>query len=62
MIALFAVTAAGRRAADEVAAALGASRRELAELPALWPELDGAVLDRLKQTYLDLEGDLEGDS
>jgi cobalt-precorrin 5A hydrolase/precorrin-3B C17-methyltransferase len=43
MIALFAVTAAGRRAADEVAAALGASRRELAELAQLWPELDAAV-------------------
>jgi cobalt-precorrin 5A hydrolase / precorrin-3B C17-methyltransferase len=43
MIALFAVTAAGRHAADEVAAALGASRRELAELAQLWPELDAAV-------------------
>ncbi len=43
MIALFAVTAAGRRAADELAAALGASRPELAELPGLWPRLDAAV-------------------
>lgn len=43
MIALFAVTAAGRRAADEVAGALGASRHELAELPRLWPRLAGAV-------------------
>ena len=43
MIALFTVTAAGRRAADDVAAALGATRHELAELPALWPQLDGAV-------------------
>ena len=43
MIALFAVTAAGRRAADEVAAALGASRHELADLARLWPELDAAV-------------------
>ena len=43
MIALFAVTAAGRRAADEVAGALGASRHDLAELADLWPRLDGAV-------------------
>jgi cobalt-precorrin 5A hydrolase/precorrin-3B C17-methyltransferase len=43
MIALFAVTAAGRQAADEVAAALGASRHELDELAELWPRLDGAV-------------------
>ena len=43
MIALFAVTAAGRRAADDVAAALGATQHGLAELPALWPQLDGAV-------------------
>ena len=43
MIALFAVTAAGRRAAAEVAAALDATPAELADLPALWPELDGAV-------------------
>ncbi|HXV94337.1 MAG TPA: precorrin-3B C(17)-methyltransferase [Pseudonocardia sp.] len=45
MIALFAVTAAGRRAAEEVAAALGpgAEIRGLDELPALWPRLDGAV-------------------
>jgi cobaltochelatase CobN len=28
----------------------------------LWAKPDDAVLDRLKQTYLDLEGDLEGDS
>jgi cobalt-precorrin 5A hydrolase / precorrin-3B C17-methyltransferase len=43
MIALFAVTAAGRRAAADVAAALGATQHGLAELPALWPQLDGAV-------------------
>jgi cobalt-precorrin 5A hydrolase / cobalt-factor III methyltransferase / precorrin-3B C17-methyltransferase len=43
MIALFAVTAAGRQAADEVAAVLGASRHELDELAELWPRLDGAV-------------------
>lgn len=42
-VALFAVTAAGCRAADEVAAAIGATRRELGELARLWPELDGAV-------------------
>jgi len=28
----------------------------------LWAEPDDAVLDRLRQTYLDLEGDLEGAS
>ena len=43
MIALFAVTAAGRAAAAEVAAALDATPAELAELPRLWPQLDGAV-------------------
>jgi cobalt-precorrin 5A hydrolase/precorrin-3B C17-methyltransferase len=43
MIALFAVTAAGRRAAAELAPSLGATSAELADLPALWPELDGAV-------------------
>ncbi|GAA2553302.1 precorrin-3B C(17)-methyltransferase [Pseudonocardia hydrocarbonoxydans] len=43
MIALFAVTDAGRRAAAELAPALGAQLRTLDELPALWPELDGAV-------------------
>ncbi len=43
MIALFAVTAAGRRAADELAPTLGAERRELAELADVWPALDGAV-------------------
>jgi cobalt-precorrin 5A hydrolase / cobalt-factor III methyltransferase / precorrin-3B C17-methyltransferase len=43
MIALFAVTAAGRRAADEVAGALGAARHDLAELKEMWPRLDGAV-------------------
>lgn len=43
MLALFAVTDAGRRASAEVAAALGAEPRELAELPDLWPDLDGAV-------------------
>jgi cobalt-precorrin 5A hydrolase/precorrin-3B C17-methyltransferase len=43
MIALFAVTAAGRRAAAELAPTLGATPAELADLPALWPELDGAV-------------------
>lgn len=43
MIALFAVTDAGRRAADEVAPALGAEVRTLDELTALWPDLDGAV-------------------
>ncbi len=43
MIALFAVTAAGRAAAAEVAAAVGATPAELADLPTLWPDLDGAV-------------------
>jgi cobalt-precorrin 5A hydrolase / precorrin-3B C17-methyltransferase len=43
MLALFAVTEAGRRAAAEVGAALGASTHPLDELPALWPDLDGAV-------------------
>ncbi len=43
MIALFAVTAAGRGAADEVAGALGATRHDLADLAALWPRLDAAV-------------------
>jgi cobalt-precorrin 5A hydrolase / cobalt-factor III methyltransferase / precorrin-3B C17-methyltransferase len=43
MIALFAVTAAGRRAAAEVAGPLDAGVHELAELPELWPKLDGAV-------------------
>ncbi|HWM60068.1 MAG TPA: precorrin-3B C(17)-methyltransferase [Pseudonocardia sp.] len=43
MIALFAVTATGRYAADQVAGALGAERRELAELAQLWPRLDAAV-------------------
>jgi cobalt-precorrin 5A hydrolase / precorrin-3B C17-methyltransferase len=43
MIALFAVTAAGRRAAAEVEAALDASPAELADLATLWPDLDGAV-------------------
>lgn len=42
-LALFAVTAAGRRAADEVAAVLGGSVHPLGALPDLWPELDGAV-------------------
>ncbi|MGQ0576017.1 MAG: precorrin-3B C(17)-methyltransferase [Pseudonocardia sp.] len=42
--ALFAVTAAGRRAAAELAAALpGAEVAELDELPARWPSLDAAV-------------------
>ncbi|WP_219419552.1 precorrin-3B C(17)-methyltransferase [Pseudonocardia nigra] len=43
MIALFAVTDAGRRAAGEVAGPLGAQLRGLDELPALWSRLDGAV-------------------
>ena len=43
MIALFAVTDAGRRAAAEVGPALGASTHPLDALPALWPELDAAV-------------------
>ncbi|MGI8799024.1 MAG: precorrin-3B C(17)-methyltransferase [Pseudonocardia sp.] len=47
-IALFAVTAAGRRAADEVAAALGPDAVIVTEpvrdaLPRLWPSLDAAV-------------------
>jgi cobalt-precorrin 5A hydrolase/precorrin-3B C17-methyltransferase len=42
-IALFAVTAAGRRAAAEVAGPLDARLHDLAELPGLWPDLDGAV-------------------
>lgn len=42
-IALFAVTDAGRRAAAELAPALGAEVRGLDELPALWPDLDAAV-------------------
>ena len=36
-------TATGRYAADQVAGALGAERRELAELAQLWPRLDAAV-------------------
>lgn len=43
MIALFAVTEAGRRAADAVAPALGAARHDLGVLADLWPRLDGAV-------------------
>ncbi|GAA5136680.1 precorrin-3B C(17)-methyltransferase [Pseudonocardia adelaidensis] len=43
MIALFAVTDAGRRAAAEVAPALEADVHPLDALPALWPRLDGAV-------------------
>jgi cobalt-precorrin 5A hydrolase/precorrin-3B C17-methyltransferase len=43
MIALFAVTDAGRRAAAEVAPALDAAVHPLDALPALWPRLDGAV-------------------
>jgi cobalt-precorrin 5A hydrolase/precorrin-3B C17-methyltransferase len=42
-IALFAVTEAGRRAAAEVAPALGAHVHPLDELPDLWPRLDAAV-------------------
>lgn len=42
-IALFAVTAAGRRAAAELAGPLDARAHELAELPDLWPDLDAAV-------------------
>ena len=42
-IALFAVTDAGRRAAAEVAPALGGRVHALDELSALWPDLDGAV-------------------
>ena len=43
MIALFAVTGAGRRAAAEVAPVLGGDVHALDELPALWPRLEGAV-------------------
>ncbi len=43
MIALFAVTDAGRRTAAALAPALDAEIRALDELPTLWPELDGAV-------------------
>jgi len=43
MIALFAVTDAGRRAAAEVAPALEADVHPLDALPALWAHLDGAV-------------------
>lgn len=43
MIALFAVTDAGRRAAAEVAPALDGRVHALDELPMLWPDLDGAV-------------------
>jgi cobalt-precorrin 5A hydrolase / cobalt-factor III methyltransferase / precorrin-3B C17-methyltransferase len=43
MIALFAVTHAGRRAAVEVASALDAELHALDELPGLWPRLDAAV-------------------
>ncbi|GAA0945826.1 precorrin-3B C(17)-methyltransferase [Pseudonocardia zijingensis] len=43
MIALFAVTDAGRRAAAEVAAPLEARLHALDELPELWPRLDAAV-------------------
>jgi cobalt-precorrin 5A hydrolase/precorrin-3B C17-methyltransferase len=43
MIALFAVTDAGRRAAAEVASALDAQVHPLDELPRLWPRLDAAV-------------------
>jgi cobalt-precorrin 5A hydrolase / precorrin-3B C17-methyltransferase len=43
MIALFAVTAAGRATADALAGPLGGTRHELADLPQLWPALDGAV-------------------
>ncbi|OLT11881.1 precorrin-3B C(17)-methyltransferase [Pseudonocardia sp. CNS-139] len=42
MIALFAVTAAGRRAAAQAGPAL-ARLHDLAELPQLWPRLHGAV-------------------
>jgi cobalt-precorrin 5A hydrolase/precorrin-3B C17-methyltransferase len=42
-IALFAVTDAGRRAAAELAPALGARVHALDELPALWPRIDAAV-------------------
>jgi cobalt-precorrin 5A hydrolase / precorrin-3B C17-methyltransferase len=43
MIALFAVTDAGRRAAAEVAPALDARLHALDELPELWPRLEAAV-------------------
>lgn len=43
MIALFAVTDAGRRAAADLAPVLGAEIRTIDELPTLWPDLDGAV-------------------
>ncbi|HVL82852.1 MAG TPA: precorrin-3B C(17)-methyltransferase [Pseudonocardia sp.] len=43
MIALFAVTEAGRRAAAEVRTAAGGELHPLDDLPALWPHLDGAV-------------------
>ena len=43
MLALFAVTDAGRRAAAEVGAALGATTHPLDALPTLWPDLDGVV-------------------
>ncbi|TWF74249.1 cobalt-precorrin 5A hydrolase/precorrin-3B C17-methyltransferase [Pseudonocardia hierapolitana] len=43
MIALFAVTDAGRRAAAEVAPALDAQVHPLDELQRLWPRLDAAV-------------------
>ena len=43
LIALFAVTDAGRRAAAEVAPALGARLHPLDELPDMWPRLDAAV-------------------
>ncbi|MHA6620740.1 precorrin-3B C(17)-methyltransferase [Pseudonocardia sp. DLS-67] len=43
MIALFAVTDAGRRAAAELGPALGARLHALDELPGLWPRLDAAV-------------------
>src|SRR5205807_8271509 len=43
LIALFAVTDAGRRAAAELAPALDARLHRLDELPDLWPRLDAAV-------------------
>jgi len=43
VIAAFGVSAAGRRGASTVAAALDGAVHELAELPRLWPELDAAV-------------------
>lgn len=43
MIALFAVTDAGRAAAAELAPALGAELHPLDDLAALWPRLDAAV-------------------